>query len=98
VSRIPQGALSVGLTGGTTTREVARLLVDRTDLTVVTNDLNIAAEVALRPRLRLVVTGGITTHDPVEAKTNAVLISRASRTIVVADESKGGPRSAGQDR
>jgi len=128
VGRIPQGALTVGLTGGTTTSEVARLLVGRTDLTVVTNALNIAAEIALRPRLRLVVTGGIsrsqsyelvgpwaertllglnvgiafvgvdgisaqgglTTHDPVEAKTNAVLISRARRTIVVADGSKVG--------
>jgi len=37
VSRIPQGAFAVGLTGGTTTSEVARLLVERTDLTVVTN-------------------------------------------------------------
>lgn len=34
VSRIPQGAFAVGLTGGTTTSEVARLLVERTDLTV----------------------------------------------------------------
>lgn len=128
VSRIPAGALAVGLTGGTTTSEVARLLVERTDLTVVTNALNIAAEIALRPRLRLVVTGGVsraqsyelvgpwaertllglnvgiafvgvdgisaegglTTHDPVEAKTDAVLISRARRTIVVADGSKVG--------
>jgi DeoR family transcriptional regulator, aga operon transcriptional repressor len=80
----------MGLTGGNTTSEVARLLVDRTDLTVVTNALNIAAEIALRPRLRLVVTGGLTTHDPVEAKTNVVLVSRASRTIVVADGSKVG--------
>lgn len=128
VSRIAEGALAVGLTGGTTTSEVARLLVERTDLTIVTNALNIAAEIALRPRLRLVVTGGVsrsqsyelvgpwaertllglnmaiafvgvdgisaagglTTHDPVEAKTDAVLISRARRTIVVADGSKVG--------
>ena len=128
VSRIPSGAVAVGLTGGTTTSEVARLLVERTDLTVVTNALNIAAEMALRPRLRLVVTGGVsrsqsyelvgpwaehtllglnlgiafvgvdgisaqgglTTHDEVEAKTNAVLIGRARRTIVVADGSKLG--------
>ena len=128
VSRIPQGPLAVGLTGGTTTSEVARLLMERTGLTVVTNALNIAAEIALRPRMRLVVTGGVsrsqsyelvgpwaertllglnvaiafvgvdgisaggglTTHDEVEAKTNAVLISRAQRTIVVADGSKVG--------
>ena len=66
VSRIPQGTLAVGLTGGTTTSEVARLLVDRTDLTVVTNALNIAAEIALRPRLQLVVTGGISRSQSYE--------------------------------
>jgi DeoR family transcriptional regulator of aga operon len=128
VTRIPPGAHVVGLTGGTTTSELARLLVERTDLTVVTNALNIAAQLALRPRLRLVVTGGVsrsqsyelvgpwaehtlaglnlgiafvgvdgitargglTTHDEVEARTNAVLIGRARRTIVVADGSKLG--------
>ncbi|HEY8654865.1 MAG TPA: DeoR/GlpR family DNA-binding transcription regulator [Dermatophilaceae bacterium] len=128
VRRIPQGIIAVGLTGGTTTSEVARLLVERNDLTVVTNALNIAAEMALRPRLKLVVTGGVsrsqsyelvgpwaertllglnvgiafvgvdgisakgglTTHDEVEAKTNAVLIGRARFTIVVADGSKVG--------
>ena len=59
VTRIPEGPVAIGLTGGTTTSEVARLLVERTDLTVVTNALNIAAELALRPRLKLVVTGGV---------------------------------------
>ena len=39
VKRIPEGPTAVGLTGGTTTSEVARLLVERTDLTVVTNAL-----------------------------------------------------------
>jgi DeoR family transcriptional regulator of aga operon len=128
VSRIPSGPVTIGLTGGTTTSEAARLLVERNDLTVVTNALNIAAALALSPRLRLVVTGGVsrsqsyelvgpwaehtllglnlgiafvgvdgisakgglTTHDEVEAKTNAVLIGRARRTIVVADGSKLG--------
>lgn len=50
---------SVGLTGGTTTTEVARALVGRRDLTVVTNALNIASELALRPSVKLVVTGGV---------------------------------------
>jgi DeoR family transcriptional regulator of aga operon len=59
VSRIPHEQLVVGLTGGTTTSEVAKLLADRANLTIVTNALNIAAELALRPRLKLVVTGGV---------------------------------------
>ena len=49
---------AVGLTGGTTCTEVARALVDRQRLTVVTNALNIAGELAVRPNLKLVVTGG----------------------------------------
>jgi DeoR family transcriptional regulator of aga operon len=54
---VPDGAV-VGLTGGTTCTEVARALVDREGLTVVTNALNIASELAVRPNLKLVVTGG----------------------------------------
>jgi DeoR family transcriptional regulator, aga operon transcriptional repressor len=49
---------AVGLSGGTTTTEVARVLVERQRLTVVTNALNIASELAIRPNLKLVVTGG----------------------------------------
>lgn len=128
VRRIPNGPIAIGLTGGTTTSEVARLLMDRTDLTVITNALNIATELAISPRIKLIVTGGVsrpqsyelvgqwaehtirglnvgiaivgtdgisadgglTTHDEVEAQTNAALISRAKRTIVVADGSKVG--------
>jgi DeoR family transcriptional regulator, aga operon transcriptional repressor len=60
VSRLPHGPLTVGLTGGTTACEVARLLAERFDLTVVTNALNIAVELALRPRVKLVMTGGVT--------------------------------------
>jgi DeoR family transcriptional regulator, aga operon transcriptional repressor len=50
---------AIGLTGGTTTTEVARVLVDRAELTIVTNALNIASELAVRPHLKLVVTGGV---------------------------------------
>ena len=50
--------MAVGLTGGTTCTEVARELVDRERITVVTNALNIASELAVRPNLKLVVTGG----------------------------------------
>jgi DeoR family transcriptional regulator of aga operon len=55
---VPDGA-AIGLTGGTTTTEVARALVGREHLTIVTNALNIASELAVRPNLRLVVTGGV---------------------------------------
>jgi DeoR family transcriptional regulator of aga operon len=127
VSRVPLGAV-VGLTGGSTTTEVARQLAVRESLSVVTNALNIAAELALRPKFKVVVPGGvarpqsyelvglwsdqalrvlnigvaivgvdgvdaeggITTHDEVEAQTNAALLSRARRVIVVADSSKFG--------
>ena len=127
VSRVPLGAV-VGLTGGSTTTEVARQLAVRDSLSVVTNALNIAAELALRPKFKVVVPGGvarpqsyelvglwsdqalrvlnigvaivgvdgvdadggITTHDEIEAQTNAALLSRARRVIVVADASKFG--------
>jgi DeoR family transcriptional regulator of aga operon len=58
----------VGLNGGTTTTEVARALALRTDLdgsgssggvTVVTNALNIANELAVRQHVKIVVTGGV---------------------------------------
>ena len=56
--RVPDGAV-VALTGGTTTTEVARAISDREGLTIVTNALNIAAELAVRPNLKLIVTGGV---------------------------------------
>ncbi|WP_055587669.1 DeoR/GlpR family DNA-binding transcription regulator [Streptacidiphilus griseoplanus] len=63
----------VGLTGGTTVTEVARALSVRADiagdtaagaglrpaLTVVTNALNIANELVIRPQIKIVVTGGV---------------------------------------
>ncbi|MEU3642450.1 DeoR/GlpR family DNA-binding transcription regulator [Lentzea sp. NPDC034063] len=53
----------VGLNGGTTTTEVARTLVARSEgdavITVVTNALNIANELSVRPQVKLVVTGGV---------------------------------------
>jgi DeoR family transcriptional regulator, aga operon transcriptional repressor len=51
--------MAIGLTGGTTTTEVARMLVARQELTVVTNALNIAVELAVRPNLKLIVAGGV---------------------------------------
>jgi DeoR family transcriptional regulator of aga operon len=58
----------VGLNGGTTTTEVARALATRPDLsssapvpaiTVVTNALNIATELAVRQHIKIVTTGGV---------------------------------------
>ena len=57
---------AVGLTGGTTTSEVARSLVDHARLTIVTNALNIASELAVRPNLRLLVTGGMARAESYE--------------------------------
>lgn len=124
---VADGAV-VGVTGGTTTMEVARALSGRADLTVVTNALNIGAELAVRRNIRLVLTGGtartasfelsgpiaertlrdynldiafvgvdgvdagagFTTHNDLEATTNASLVRRADRVVVVADSTKLG--------
>jgi len=51
--------MAVGLTGGTTATELGRVLADRRELTIVTNALNIASELAIRPDIKLVVTGGV---------------------------------------
>jgi DeoR family transcriptional regulator of aga operon len=56
----------VGLTGGTTTTEVARVLCDLNGLTIVTNALNIASELVLRSNVRLVVIGGSARHASYE--------------------------------
>jgi DeoR family transcriptional regulator, aga operon transcriptional repressor len=56
-TRVLDGAV-IGFTGGTTTTEVSRRIVDRRGVTVVTNALNIAGELAIRPDLKLLVTGG----------------------------------------
>lgn len=58
----------VGLSGGTTTTEIARALATRPDLaepgpqphlTIVTNALNIAYELAVRPQIKTMLTGGV---------------------------------------
>lgn len=54
----------VGLSGGTTTNAIATALAARGDLaeqgiTVVTNAVNIAAQLAMRPEFKVVVTGGV---------------------------------------
>jgi DeoR family transcriptional regulator of aga operon len=58
LERVADGDV-VALTGGTTTTEIGRGLAHRAELSVVTNALNIAAELAVRPNLKLIVTGGV---------------------------------------
>ncbi len=58
--------MAIGLTGGTTATEVARALADRQKLTIVTNALNIASELAVRPKLKLIVTGGVVRNESYE--------------------------------
>jgi DeoR family transcriptional regulator, aga operon transcriptional repressor len=67
-ARLVKPGQIAGLNGGTTTTEVARALATRPDLnsgapspalTVVTNALNIAYELAVRQHIKIVVTGGV---------------------------------------
>lgn len=64
---IPTGAHALALSGGTTTGEVARALGNRSGLTIVTNSLTIAMECAARPRLKVIITGGVVRPSSFEA-------------------------------
>ncbi|HEV7526111.1 MAG: DeoR family transcriptional regulator, aga operon transcriptional repressor [Microbacteriaceae bacterium] len=64
---VPLGAV-IGLCGGTTSTAIATVLGSRPDvmkaspessLTVVTNAINIAAQLVMRPQIKTVVTGGV---------------------------------------
>jgi len=64
---VPRGAV-IGLCGGTTSTAIADALMSRPDimepapdpgLTVVTNALNIAMQLAVRPQIKTVVIGGV---------------------------------------
>ncbi len=50
---------SIVLDSGTTTREIALRLNDKKDLTVMTNAINIALELATFPNITLMLTGGM---------------------------------------
>ncbi|QUH04722.1 DeoR/GlpR transcriptional regulator [Saccharopolyspora erythraea] len=73
-ARMVQPGMVIGLNGGTTTTEVARCLATRADLgeqgdpglTVVTNALNIANELVVRPHIKIVVTGGVARQQSFE--------------------------------
>lgn len=70
---VPYGAV-VGLNGGTTTTDVAQQLAGRADLahaetpavTVVTNALNVATQLVLRPYVRCVSLGGVARPESYE--------------------------------
>ncbi len=76
---------TVALNGGTTTNEVARAIASRADLatdqgehriTVVTNALNIATELAVRPQVKIVVLGGVArpqSYELIGPLTDAIL-------------------------
>jgi DeoR family transcriptional regulator of aga operon len=50
---------SIILDSGTTTQEIAKRFADVSDLTVITNGLNVAAEIARNRNVRLIMPGGI---------------------------------------
>jgi DeoR family transcriptional regulator of aga operon len=57
--RLPEGPHVVALNGGATTTELARRLAGREELTLVTNAVNIAMDLITRPKIKLVVVGGM---------------------------------------
>jgi DeoR family transcriptional regulator of aga operon len=74
-AEIPREGTVVGFNGGTTSSAVARRLAARSDLamsstrpaiTVVTNALNIATEMVLRPFIRCVSLGGVARPESYE--------------------------------
>lgn len=81
---VPRGAV-IGLCGGTTATAIADALMARADimepshdpgLTVVTNAINIAMQLAMRPQIKAVVTGGVVharSYELVGAYADAVL-------------------------
>ncbi|MFC6355057.1 DeoR/GlpR family DNA-binding transcription regulator [Luethyella okanaganae] len=68
-AELVRSGMRIACNGGTTTTEVARALTMRDDLaaedgtgptiTIATNAVNIASELAVRPQVKLVLTGGV---------------------------------------
>lgn len=67
VSLLPDGPYSVALSGGTTTAEVAKVLATRQELAIVTNALTTVMEIASRPNLKVIMTGGVVRPSSFEA-------------------------------
>jgi len=64
---IPSGPYAVALSGGTTTAEIAKALARRTQLTIITNSVTIALELAARPNAKVILTGGVVRSTSFEA-------------------------------
>lgn len=56
----------IGLSGGTTTYHIARAIKNRKGITVVTNAINIAMELADSDDIQVVVAGGVLRHKSFE--------------------------------
>ncbi|MGU3494256.1 DeoR/GlpR family DNA-binding transcription regulator [Xanthobacteraceae bacterium A53D] len=59
---VPDGS-SLFINIGTTTEEVARALLDRRDLLVITNNLHVAMQLYPNPAIRVIVAGGQVRHS-----------------------------------
>ena len=88
-ARIAPGSI-VAFNGGTTTTAIARRFAARTDLaeaseltTVVTNALNIASDLVLRPSVRTVVIGGVA--RPQSYELHGPFASRVLKDLLVED-------------
>lgn len=64
---LPDGPYSVALSGGTTTAEVAKVLAVRPELAIITNALTTVMEIASRPNLKVIMTGGVVRSSSYEA-------------------------------
>ncbi|MBU8808223.1 DeoR/GlpR family DNA-binding transcription regulator [Mycolicibacterium goodii] len=64
---VPAGQQAVALTGGITTGEVARALRGRSQITIVTNSLTIAADCAVDAHMKVIMTGGVVRSKSLEA-------------------------------
>lgn len=83
-SRLPPGRLVVGLTGGSTTAAVARALAGRSGLTVVTNALNIAADLPMRSSAQVFLAGGHVRTASYEAVGPTAMAALGRFTLAVA--------------
>lgn len=81
---------TIGLNGGTTATEVARELANIPELghgpadpkiSVITNAVNIANELAIRPQIRVMVTGGIV--RPLSHEMTGPLIDAVLRRVAI---------------
>lgn len=67
VALLPEGPYSVALSGGTTATEVAKALATRQEMAIVTNALTTVMEIASRPNLKVILTGGVVRPSSFEA-------------------------------